>query len=290
MCGISPEDPLLSLPPLPIFPPDFSPGFCLLQEWLDDLQLNRYDFLWPDELKLLQHILKLNKSGLAWTEEEKGHFRDDYFSPVKIPVIEHVPWVHKNIPIPSGILNEVIQIFKDKYAAGVYEHSDASYCSRFFSVKKKSGALRLVHDLQPLNAVTIRNSGVPPLADQLIEAMAGRTCYSMLDLFVGYDHRTLDPSSRDLTTIQSPIGALRLTVLPQGWTNAITIFHEDVTFILELEIPHTAWPFMDDCAIKGPPTRYEDEEGKFRTLADNPGIRLFLWQHFGDLHRILHCL
>jgi len=203
-----PEDPLLSLPPLPTHPPDFSPGQHLTEERLEALELNRFDFLWPEELKLLQHVLLLNETGLAWTDEERGWFRDEYFSPVKIPVIEHVPWAHKNIPIPYGILDEVIQIFKDKIAAGVYKPSDASYRSPFFCVKKKSGALRLVHDLQPLNAVTVRNSGVPPLTDQIIESMGGRVCYAVLDLFVGYDHRTLDVASRDLTTVQSPVGAV----------------------------------------------------------------------------------
>jgi len=143
---------------------------------MDDLELDKPGFLWPEELKLWQHVLKINKLGLVWTEDEKGRFRDDYFSPVKIPIVDHIPWAHRNIPIPSGILSDVIQIFKDKFAAGVYEHSDASYRSRFFCVKKKNGKLRLVHDLQPLNAVTIRNSGVPPLTDQLIESMAGRAC------------------------------------------------------------------------------------------------------------------
>ena len=114
----------------------------------------------------------MNESGLAWTEDEKGRFCNNYFTPVKIPAIEHVPWIHKNIPIPYRILDDVIQIFKDKLAAGVYEPSDASYRSRFFCVKKKNGSLRLVHDLQPLNAVTICNSGVPPLTDQIIESMA----------------------------------------------------------------------------------------------------------------------
>jgi hypothetical protein len=76
---------------------------------------------------VLHHILKLNEFGLAWMEDEKGCFRDDYFSPVKIPIIEHVPWAHHNIPIPTGILNEVIQIFKDKFMASIYEHSYASY-------------------------------------------------------------------------------------------------------------------------------------------------------------------
>ena len=150
--------------------------------------LNADGFLQLEEEKLLVCILKMNEMGLAWTEAEKGRFRDEYFSPVKIPVIEHTPWAHKNLPIPPGILHEVIKIFKDKSVTGVYEHSDASYCSCWFPVPKKSGALRLVHDLQPLNVVTIRNSGITPIAEQVIEAMDGRACYSMLDLFVSYDH------------------------------------------------------------------------------------------------------
>ena len=134
-------------------------------------------------------------------------------TPAKIPVIEHIPWAHKNIPIPPGILSEVIKIFKDKFAAGVYKHSDTSYQSCWFCVKKKSGTLHLVHDLQPLNMVTIRNSGVPPPINQVIEAMAGQVCYIMLDLFIRYDHHMLDISSCDLITIQSPIGMVRLTCL-----------------------------------------------------------------------------
>lgn len=221
---------------------------------------------------------------------EKGRFCDDYFALVKIPVIEHIPWAQRNLPIPSGILDDVIQVFKDKFAAGVYEHSDAPYHSHWFCIKKKNGKLCLIHDLKPLNAVTIQNSGVPPLADQLIESMAGRSCYTMLDLFVGYDHCTLDISSRDLTTVQSLIGTVRLTSLPMGWTNAVAIFHEDITFILELEIPHIAWPFVDDCSIKGPATRFETDVGDCETLLDNPGIRQFIWQHLHDIHHILHQL
>jgi hypothetical protein len=225
---------------------------------------------------------------LAWTEAEKGRFSDNCFAPIKIPVVEHVPWAHKNIPIPSGILDNIIQMFKEKFAVGVYKRSDASYHSRWFCVKKKSGTLRIVHDLQPLNTVTIRNSSVPPLADQLIEGMAGRSCYSMLDLFVGYDHRSLDITSRDLTMIQSPISAVRLTCLPQGWTNVVGIFHDDVTFILEPEIPHVAHPFVDDCSIKGPASRYEHPDGTFETIPANSGIRKFIWEHLSDVHRILH--
>jgi hypothetical protein len=215
VCRI-PVDPLLSLLPLPYCPLNFTPGTRLTQERLDDLDINHYNFLWPEEVRLLQHVLSLNESGLAWTEVEKGRFRDDYFSLIKIPVIEHIPWIHKNILIPSGIHDKVIQMFKDKFAAGVYKRSDASYRSRWSCVPKKAKGFRIVHDLQPLNAVTVCNLSMPPLADQLVEGMAGHSCYSMLDLFVGYNHHTLDITSHNLTTIQSPIGAVHLTCLPQG--------------------------------------------------------------------------
>jgi hypothetical protein len=209
-----PVDPLLSLTPLPTHLPDFMPGKCLTQECINALSLNTDGFLQPEEEKLLLHVLKANEMGLAWTEEEKGWFSDEYFSPVKIPIIEHIPWAYKNLPIPAGILHNIIQIFKDKTAAGVYEHSNMSYCSCWFCIKKKSDALHLVHDLQPLNVVTICNLSITPIADQVIESMAGGACYSMLGLFVSYDHCTLDITSHDLTTIQSSISAVRLTCLP----------------------------------------------------------------------------
>ncbi|SRR6266851_10141196 len=118
-----------------------------MQECLDKLCLNANSFLQPEEERLLHHILKTNELGLAWTEEEKGWFSDKYFTSVKIPVIEHIPWAHKNLPIPTSILYNVIKIFKDKSTMGVYEHSNTSYHSYWFCIKKQSGALHLVHDL-----------------------------------------------------------------------------------------------------------------------------------------------
>ena len=187
-------------------------------------------------------------------------------------------------------MGDVIDLIKKKIAAGVYEPSDTSYCSRWFCVKKKNGSLRIVHNLQPLNAVTIRNAAVPPFVDQFVEGMAAHSCYSMLDLYVGYDHRVLDVSSHDLTPFQTPLGAYRCTVLPMGATNTVAIFHRDVTFLLEPEIPNIAKPFLDDIAICGPASRYETLGGGYETICENNGIQRFIWEHLNDVHRVLHCL
>ncbi|KIK32843.1 hypothetical protein CY34DRAFT_100673, partial [Suillus luteus UH-Slu-Lm8-n1] len=150
-----PEDPLLSLPHLSSQPPDFKPGTRLTQERMEELSIFWNDFLWHEERKLAAHVLTLNETALAWDETEKGRFRNDYFPPVIIPTIEHTPWVHRQPPIPPGIRDEVIALIKSKIASGVYEASNSSYQSRWFCVAKKNGSVRIVHDLQPLNAVTV---------------------------------------------------------------------------------------------------------------------------------------
>jgi len=132
-----PEDPLLSLPPLSPNPPDFHPGSRLSKERMDELGVFKNQFLWPEEQKLAALVLKNNELALAWDESEKGHFRDDYFPPVIIPTIEHVPWVHRQPPIPPGIKEEVIKLIKSKIASGVYEPSNSSYQSRWFASQRR---------------------------------------------------------------------------------------------------------------------------------------------------------
>ncbi|RXW11903.1 hypothetical protein EST38_g13952 [Candolleomyces aberdarensis] len=108
-----------------------------------------------------------------------------------------------------------------------------------------------------------------------------------MDLYVGYDERILDERSRDLTTFQTPFGAMRLVTLPMGWTNSVPIFHEDVTAILQPEIPKFTEPFVDDVPVKGPATRYELPGGGYETIPENPGIRRFVWEHIQDVNRVI---
>jgi hypothetical protein len=232
-------DPLADMPKLNPNPPPFVPTGRYTTERRDLLDAaHSGDFLWPAERALMHDFMCLHNGAFAWQDSERGRFRTDFFPPIDIPVMPHTPWIQRNIPIPPGIYDEVCKIIRTKIEAGVYEPSNSSYRSRWFCVVKKDGtSLRLVHSLEPLNAVTIQHSGVTPFTDQLAEHFAGRACGAMLDLYVGYDERLLAPSSRDFTTFQTPYGALRLVTLPMGWTNSVPIFHDDVTFILQPEIP-----------------------------------------------------
>ena len=177
-------EPLADLPTLSPHPPPSTPCGRYTEEQcakMDDLHST--DFLWPAERKLLHHFISLQNEGFAWDNTERGHFHEDFFPPIEIPVVAHTPWVERNISILPGIYNEVCRIIRMKMDAGVYERSNSSYRSRWFCIiKKDMTSLRLIHSLEPLNAVTIQHSGVTPFTEQIAEQFTGRTCGGILDL------------------------------------------------------------------------------------------------------------
>ena len=101
---------LCSLPDVPKVPIPFKPVGKLMKERVEALSLNPDEFLWPDEEKLVMNLLMLQEGMFAWTELERGTFDLWYFNPVHIPMIPHVPWVRRNIPIPPGILRQTIEL------------------------------------------------------------------------------------------------------------------------------------------------------------------------------------
>ena len=282
-------DALADMPELSTHPPEFTPTGRYTQERKEIIDANHAeDFLWEEERKLVHHLMMIQEKAFAWTAEEAGTFRQDFFPPVKIPVLPHEPWVERNIPVPPGIFEDVCKIIKEKIDAGVYEPSSSSYRSKWFCVVKKDGkSLRLVHSLEPLNKVTIQHSGIPPATAEVARDFCSRACGATFDLYVGYDERPLAVSSRDLTTFQTPYGPHRLVKLPMGWTNSVPIFHDDVTYILKEEIPHVTIPYVDDVPIKGPKTRYELPDGGYETIPENKGIRRFVWEHMQNVNRVL---
>jgi hypothetical protein len=253
-----------------------------------DLNLNPDNFLWPEEEKLFQQVLKLNEATLPYEEKDRGTLKKEYFSDYIMPTVPHTPWEYKNIPIPPGIRDRVIEMLKSKIEAGVYEPSQSSYRGRWFCVLKKNGGLRIVHDLQPLNKVSIWDASQLPIIDDFVESYGGRQCYTVFDLFGGFDARIVDPRSRDMTAFYTPLGLLCLTALPMGYTNSPAEFQKCMMFILQEEIPEVANIFIDDLPIKGPRTQYPDKHGNPETLAANPGIRRFIWEHANEVHRIMH--
>ena len=88
-----------------------------------------------------------------------------------------------------------------------------------------------------------------------------------------------------------PIGLLRLTSLPTGFTNSPSEFQEGTVFIFNEEIVKQVMNvFIDDAPIHGPLNTYPDENGNPAVLPERPEIRCYIWEHAIDLNQILHRL
>jgi hypothetical protein len=273
-----PEDPLADLPEVLWDPPPFEDGTRVTKDRLVKMKWRSNGFLTEEEVRMFDHILKVNEMGLAFDESERGSFRDDYFSPYKMATIPHEPWAEKNIPIPPGLADAFHKIVSEKLANGAFEPSTSSYRSKYFLVAKKvAGEYRFVIDLQPLNKVTIKDAGLPPDIEDFVSEFPGLACYSSMDIYVGYDNRKLAPESRELTAFMAPwFGLLQYTVLPMGFTNAVPEFQSCMVFILRDEIPKKAGCFIDDVIGKGPKSRYELEGGGYEMIPQSISIESFI--------------
>lgn len=262
--------------------PEFLYGGRLTQARVDSMELNKDGILLPAELNLVHQLLRLRELAIAFDDSERGLLKDEYAEPYIIPVIPHSPWRERPLPLPYAVKDAIVQQLKDRLKSGVYERSSSAYNSRFFIVaKKSSNKYRIVHDLQPLNSVTIRDAGLPPPVEEILDSFIGRETYALLDLMGGYDQRLLAEESRDLTTFQSPIGPLRLTRLPQGATNSVQEYQRVMYLVFADEIPEFMDIYIDDAAVKGPTTDYGGKE-----IA--PGIRRFIYEHLVTTERVMY--
>ena len=162
-------DLLKGIPTLPERPPEFQLKGCYSLERKVKLDAaHSEEFLWSEERKLMHWLVAEQNEAFAWDDTERGKFKEEFFPPIEIPTVAHIPWVEKPFRIPPAIYDEVCQMIKRKIDARVYEPSNSSYRSRWFCVIKKDGkSLRLVHSLELLNKVTIAHSGLPPVMSEV---------------------------------------------------------------------------------------------------------------------------
>ena len=79
------------------------------------------------------------------------------------------------------------EIIKDKLKVGVLEYSQGPYRSRYFLTEKYvKGTFRLINNVQALNKVTIRESGIPLSVDEFWEDFAWYPITSAIDYYSGY--------------------------------------------------------------------------------------------------------
>lgn len=256
-------------------------GIRLTPERLKALDAKLKDTeLTDQEKEVFIEVLFRREKALAWGFDELGKIREEIAPPYVIKTRQHKAWQAKNIPIPAPLRDRVIKILQDRIKAGILEESHSPYRNAWFVVEKKNGGLRLINSVTKLNAQTIRDAFLPKDCDTFAEEFAACVILSCVDLFSGYDHLNLSVYSRDMTTFATPLGLLRFTTIPMGATNSVAHFLRAMNRMLFDLIPHICEPFFDDVGVKGPNTRYDDQE-------IYPGIRRFVLEHIENLAKVL---
>lgn len=229
-------------------------------------------FLSEEERMLFVDILYEFEGVLAFEDSEMGCLHESIEPPVIVHTVPHVPWQQRNLRLPKAMQEAAMKIIQEKLENGTLEYSQGPYRSRYFLVAKKTvGEWRFINDVQPMNKITIRDAGMPPSVDEFSEDFAGCPIASSIDFYSSYYQLTLAHESRDLTAFLSPIGLVRLTRLPMGWTNSVAVNQRVMVKILWRHSKY-ARPFIDDVGVRGPMTRYDDEEVR-------PGVRRFVVEH-----------
>ena len=220
------------------------------------------------------------EGAIAFDDSEMGLLNPAIEPPIHIHTVPHIPWQQQNIRLPKAMQEAATEIVKEKLQHGTFEFSQGPYRSRYFLVEKsQKGTYRLINDVQPLNKVTIHDSGLPPAVDEFSENFTGYLISSAIDYYSGYYQIPLDMESRDLTAFMTALGLLRVTRLPQGWTNSVAVFVRVIGKVHWRQIPHFVWPFIDDCGIKGPKDRYGDEIIVVEVSTGEVGVRRFIFEH-----------
>jgi hypothetical protein len=112
-------------------------------------------FLLKDELELILHVIFKYEDTFAFTDKEQGTFSSKYYPHYIMRMVPHEPWRVPLIHLPHAKEAIIMQMLEEQRLGRKYELSSSSYRSAFFTVEKKNGKLCIVHDLQPLNRVTI---------------------------------------------------------------------------------------------------------------------------------------
>ncbi|KAL3676829.1 hypothetical protein R1sor_026777 [Riccia sorocarpa] len=259
-------------------------GHTFTEKTLDELGIGTDGTLLQAEKMRFRKMLRRHGKAFAFEPHEIGCVDPSVVPPMIVFSVPHAPWNLRPILVPKALLPKLLELLKEKMRMRILEPSLAPYSSRWFTVPKKNSSLRFIQDMQPMNVVTIRNAGVGPIVDEYAEAFAGRAIYSMGDLYSGYDQFQIAEGSRDLTTIKTPLGLVRMCTLPQCAKNSVAHMMHGMNIVLRDFIPEKTMPFLDDVPIKGCCEQDKDE------ILDQRGCRKFVTEHIEDCEKILRRL
>ena len=146
---------------------------------------------------------------------------------------------------------EADTLLKDMLKKGVIEPSLSPWTSPIVLVKKKDGSTRFCVDYRKLNEVTVKDSYPLPRIDDCLDALAGCSWFSTLDLCSGYWQVAMDEEDKPKTAFSTGNGLYQFTVMSFGLCNAPATFER----LMEKVLSGLPWEvcllYLDDIIVHG---------------------------------------
>ena len=163
-----------------------------------------------------------------------------YFEARSIPV-------HMKDKIVDQINNNIDKDLMEKVPPG-----GSKWASPIVCVMKPTGKVRICGDYKVgVNHQICSDSYPIPHAETVLTKLNGMKHFAKIDLAQAYHQTSLDEESRELTTVNTPIGLVRWKVLPEGIKTASAIFQKAIETTIGVDITNCV-AYQDDicCGAK----------------------------------------
>lgn len=133
---------------------------------------------------------------------------------------------------------------------GIIRPSSGKYTSPVFFVPKKDGKLRLVVNFQKLNAVTVKDGYPLPHIDDILDAIGGYQCYTVLDAAFGFWQIPLaDEASIERSGFVTKMGVFSFTVMAMGLQGSPSSYQRCMNNILREYLGEFVYAFVDNYVV-----------------------------------------
>ena len=146
-------------------------------------------------------------------------------------------------------LKELKEQLQDLLDKGFVRPSTSPWGAPVLFVKKKDGSLRLCIDYRQLNKVTVRNKYPLPRIDDLFDQLQGASCFSKIDLRLGYHQLRIRHEDVPKTAFRTRYGHYEFLVMSFGLTNAPTAFMDLMNRVFKPFLDRFVIVFIDDILV-----------------------------------------
>ena len=166
--------------------------------------------------------------------------------------------------LPLALADEEQKAIDQLKEQGSIQESNSPWASPIVLVRKKTGKIRLCVDYRKLNQQTRKDAYPLPRTQDCLDAMAGSTIFSTLDMTAGYNQVPVKPEDIPKTAFVTKHGLYEFRTMPFGLTNEPATFQR----VMELALQGLQWTscliYLDDVIIFG--ATFEQHQQRLRQI------------------------